>query len=715
MPVSSTTSRYGGFSTTYSTSFGSSAASIPRASSGGKSGLTNGYSHTSNYRSRALPSGPGPLDPQGRKLSSYNVGGGNSSPANYEVRRNRTPNRVGPLKADHTTSFAVGVGSTSSSRYLSDHGRAGGYTSGSNYRSTSTLSRPLAPTYRRTSTSSNGAYGYETGGRGDDIEATLRPLSGIRPRKSSSLADLSNLSINSNTSSNRNRPAAEGTDRLYNDRTYGVGERAAGSSSRNSGGYHDDIFGPGRTSGLGGGGASYLDRERPDGTSRVRYTPSMSRETSPTNPVALRRGVAAVLAGEAGESPTKSSMSNQSSSSSVSNGSSCSHQHSHSSRSGSSGMDSPSASHAAPSRYYAVNVKYKYGGKVGLRNLGNTCFMNSVLQCLSNTRQLLDYCLDEKYHSEINTTTSNMKGSLFKAYAQLMQSMWREKSETSVSPNAFKTQIQKFAPRFMGYAQQDSQEFLRYLLEGLHEDVNRVTKKTAPIILDDDALDKKRLGLDKKSDSGKAQDYWKAYLNRDNSLIVDIFVGQLKSELHFSPCRHRSVTFDPFWDLSLSIPKASGLDNRSEVNLEDCIKLFMKEEELAAEERPMCAKCKTRQSCTKSFSIQRFPQILVLHLKRFSQERFGRKLSTLVDFPPNKLDLTEYAAESSGQGSRPVLYDLYAVSNHSGSTSSGHYTAYCKNPYSSDWSFFNDARVSNTMSNQVVSSEAYVLFYELRS
>ncbi|GFO29875.1 ubiquitin carboxyl-terminal hydrolase 2-like [Plakobranchus ocellatus] len=678
MPVSSTTSRYGGFSTTYSTSFGSSAASIPRASSGGKTNLTNGYSHTSSYRSRALPTGPGPLDPHGRKLSNYSVTGGTSSP-NYEVRRNRTPNRVGPLKADHTSSFAVGVGSTGTSRYLSDHGRAVGgiYPSGgSNYRGPSSLSKPLGPTYRRTSTTgSNGTSGYESNLKGEDVDnnhTSLRPLSGTtgRPRKSSSLADLSNLSINSNTSSNRNRPS--GNDRLINDRTYGVGERNAGSSSRNSGGlggYHDeDIFGAGRTSGLGGGGTSYLDRERPDGTSRVRYTPSMSRETSPTGPAVVRRGVA-VSAIETGESPTKSSLSNQSSSSSISNG----------------------------------NVKYRDGGKVGLRNLGNTCFMNSVLQCLSNTRQLLDYCLEEKYHAEINTTTSNMKGSLFKAYAQLMQSMWKDKSESYVSPNAFKTQIQKFAPRFMGYSQQDSQEFLRYLLEGLHEDVNRVTKKTMPIILDDNVLEK-------KSDSGKAQDYWKAYLNRDNSLIVDIFVGQLKSELHFSPCRHCSVTFDPFWDLSVSIPK-----NRSEVNLEDCIRLFMKEEELAAEERPMCAKCKTRQSCTKSFSIQRFPKILVLHLKRFSQERFGRKLSTLVDFPTHKLDLTEYAADSGGHGSRRVLYDLYAVSNHSGGTSSGHYTAYCKNPYSGEWNFFNDARVSSARSNQAVSSEAYVLFYELCS
>ncbi|KAH9503414.1 Ubiquitin carboxyl-terminal hydrolase 2 [Bulinus truncatus] len=102
----------------------------------------------------------------------------------------------------------------------------------------------------------------------------------------------------------------------------------------------------------------------------------------------------------------------------------------------------------------------------------------------------------------------------------------------------------------------------------------------------------------------------------------------------------------------------------------------------------------------------------MLDLKRFSQERFGRKLTTLVDFPIKGLDLTDFAAEGVSVGRR-VLYDLYAVSNHSGGTSSGHYTAYCRNPYSGEWYLYNDARVSSVRSNEVVSSEAYVLFYEL--
>ncbi|XP_025100726.1 ubiquitin carboxyl-terminal hydrolase 2-like [Pomacea canaliculata] len=343
--------------------------------------------------------------------------------------------------------------------------------------------------------------------------------------------------------------------------------------------------------------------------------------------------------------------------------------------------------------------KFRDGGKIGLCNLGNTCFMNSVLQCLSNTRPLLEWCLNDEYQVEINTTTSSMKGSLVKAFATLMKSLWKEGSSGYVSPNAFKTQIQKFAPRFVGYSQQDAQEFLRYLLEGIHEDVNLVTMKPKPVNLDDNRLEG-------KSDSEKAQEYWKAYIARDRSHIVDIFVGQLKSELKFVECGHRSVTFDPFWDLSLPIPKY-----QSELTLDDCLRLFMKEEELATEERPMCAKCKVRRSCTKSFSIHRFPQILVIHLKRFSQERYGRKLSALVEFPVKDLNMAEYASE----GAQKVTYDLYGVSEHSGGVHSGHYTAICKNPSSGDWFHFNDTRVGAARSNEAVTSEAYVLFYELTS
>ncbi|XP_031331953.1 ubiquitin carboxyl-terminal hydrolase 29-like isoform X3 [Photinus pyralis] len=342
-------------------------------------------------------------------------------------------------------------------------------------------------------------------------------------------------------------------------------------------------------------------------------------------------------------------------------------------------------------------------GLNGLKNIGNTCFMNSVIQCLSNTRLLLEYVKNDGYSSDINTSISSMKGALIKAFSQVIKELWSdEASDRVVNTLTLKSQIQRFAPRFMGYSQQDAQEFLRYLLEGLHEDVNRVTTKPAPILTEID---------EKLSDGEKAYESWQRYLRMDNSKVVDIFVGQLKSTLKCTHCGHCSVTFDPFWDLSLSIPQRPS----GSLRLQQCLDHFTREETLDGDEKPVgtCSKCKERRKCTKSFTIQKFPKILVIHLKRFSPtERFRGKLSSTIDFPLENLDLRNYAADNSPSECR---YNLYAISNHSGTTYSGHYTAYCRHPYSQTWHEYNDSRVSSISPKMLVSGEAYVLFYELDS
>ncbi|GJQ85908.1 hypothetical protein Trydic_g21763 [Trypoxylus dichotomus] len=339
----------------------------------------------------------------------------------------------------------------------------------------------------------------------------------------------------------------------------------------------------------------------------------------------------------------------------------------------------------------------RHQGLNGLKNIGNTCFMNSVIQCLSNTKPLLEYVRRDAYLSDINTSISSMKGALIKAFSQVIKELWSEdSSDRVVNTVSLKSQIQRFAPRFMGYAQQDAQEFLRYLLEGLHEDVNRVTTKPTPIHAEID---------EKLSDAEKASESWQRYLRMDNSKIVDIFVGQLKSTLRCTHCGHCSVTFDPFWDLSLPIPQKVG-----QIRLQQCLDSFTREETLDGDEKPTCSKCKERRKCTKSFSIQKFPKILVIHLKRFSPtERFRGKLSVTVDFPLEGLDMSNYSADNHTQS----RYNLYAISNHSGTTYSGHYTAYCRHPYSLTWHEYNDSRVSSISPKSTVSGEAYVLFYEL--
>uniref|UniRef100_A0A3Q1CY30 Ubiquitin carboxyl-terminal hydrolase n=1 Tax=Amphiprion ocellaris TaxID=80972 RepID=A0A3Q1CY30_AMPOC len=297
-------------------------------------------------------------------------------------------------------------------------------------------------------------------------------------------------------------------------------------------------------------------------------------------------------------------------------------------------------------------------GLVGLKNLGNTCFMNSILQCLSNTHSLRDYCLHNSHRRDLNNN-SRTNTALMEEFAKLIQTMWTSSSSEAVSPSEFKTQIQRYAPRFVGYNQQDAQEFLRFLLDGLHNEVNRVTVRPRGTVEDFDHL----------PDEEKGKKMWSKYLEREDSKIVDLFVGQLKSSLTCSHCGFCSTVFDPFWDLSLPIAKKG----YGEVSLMDCMRLFTKEDVLDGDEKPTCYRCKARRRCTKKFTIQKFPKILVLHLKRFSEARRTSKLSTFVNFPMKDLDLREFASENSIN----AVYNLYAVSNHSGTTMGGHYTAYC--------------------------------------
>ncbi|XP_076968778.1 LOW QUALITY PROTEIN: ubiquitin carboxyl-terminal hydrolase 2 [Tamandua tetradactyla] len=336
-------------------------------------------------------------------------------------------------------------------------------------------------------------------------------------------------------------------------------------------------------------------------------------------------------------------------------------------------------------------------GLAGLRNLGNTCFMNSVLQCLSNTRELRDYCLQRLYVRDLSHSSSTHTA-LMEEFAKLIQTIWTSSPNDVVSPSEFKTQIQRYAPRFVGYNQQDAQEFLRFLLDGLHNEVNRVTVRPKS----------HSENLDHLPDDEKGRQMWRKYLEREDSRIGDLFVGQLKSSLTCTDCGYCSTVFDPFWDLSLPIAKRG----YPEVTLMDCMRLFTKEDVLDGDEKPTCCRCRARKRCIKKFSIQRFPKILVLHLKRFSESRIRTsKLTTFVNFPLRDLDLREFASENTNH----AVYNLYAVSNHSGTTMGGHYTAYCRSPVTGEWHTFNDSSVSPMSSSQVRTSDAYLLFYELAS
>ncbi|XP_076019456.1 ubiquitin carboxyl-terminal hydrolase 19 isoform X2 [Genypterus blacodes] len=184
-------------------------------------------------------------------------------------------------------------------------------------------------------------------------------------------------------------------------------------------------------------------------------------------------------------------------------------------------------------------------GFTGLVNLGNTCFMNSVIQSLSNTRELRDYFHDRAFEAEINCNNPlGTGGRLAIGFAVLLRALWKG-THHAFQPSKLKAIVASKASQFTGYAQHDAQEFMAFLLDGLHEDLNRIQNKPYTETVDSDG----------RLDEVVAEEAWQRHKMRNDSFIVDLFQGQFKSKLVCPMCSKVSITFDPFLYLPVPLPQ----------------------------------------------------------------------------------------------------------------------------------------------------------------
>lgn len=350
-----------------------------------------------------------------------------------------------------------------------------------------------------------------------------------------------------------------------------------------------------------------------------------------------------------------------------------------------------------PSAAKIRNLNPTFGGLgaslTGLRNMGNTCYMNSILQCLCNTPAMAEYFNNNLYMEDINRyNILGHKGEVAEEFGVIMKALWAGLYKC-ISPRDFKITIGKINEQFSGYDQQDSQELLLFLMDGLHEDLNKADNRKRYKEEENDHLD----------DQTAADLAWSKHKLLNESIIVALFQGQFKSTVQCLTCHRKSRTFETF--MYLSLPLAS----TSKCSLQDCLRLFSKEEKLTDNNKVFCRHCKAHRDSTKKLEIWKVPPILLVHLKRFSYEgRWKQKLQTSVDFTLDHLDLSQYVI---GPKQNLKRYSLYGVSNHYGGLDGGHYTAYCKNAIKQRWYKFDDHEVSDISTSSVKSSAAYILFY----
>eukprot|EP01084_Bolivina_argentea_P261282 441474_1 len=184
-------------------------------------------------------------------------------------------------------------------------------------------------------------------------------------------------------------------------------------------------------------------------------------------------------------------------------------------------------------------------GCAGLVNLGSTCFMNSIVQCISNTPELLPYFLTRKYELDVNSSNNRtgMKGKFVRQFGGLLIDIWSNNYK-AIKPILFRKSVAQHAPQFNGFKFHDAEKFLNFLLTSLNEELNSV--KVEPYIETTETKD--------KSDKILAELSWKQHLAKNKSKIVDLFHGQRKSYIQCDECKKESIIFQPYSYLSLPLP-----------------------------------------------------------------------------------------------------------------------------------------------------------------
>mmetsp|Transcript_8792 Transcript_8792/g.21463 ORF Transcript_8792/g.21463 Transcript_8792/m.21463 type:complete len:1215 (+) Transcript_8792:406-4050(+) len=349
-------------------------------------------------------------------------------------------------------------------------------------------------------------------------------------------------------------------------------------------------------------------------------------------------------------------------------------------------------------------------GAVGMHNLGNSCYMNSIIQCLNHIAPLTHYFLEGNFLKEINRKNPlGSGGHVATAYATLLKEVWTG-NYSALAPRLLKQTVASFAPQFRNSFQHDSQEFCQFLMDGLHEDCNRVAMK--PYVEELEGFGMK--------DELAAIETWRKHLLRHDSIIVDRCQGMHRSHLTCPSCGRESIKFDVFSTVSLPVvlEEKEGSIN-TVMRVEDCIEKFLEGEQLDEMNAWYCHGCKKHVCALKMIALWSVPDILILHLKRFQFENCSvsnnilrSKIDDTVKFPIDNLDLSKYVLGPIDKDAPPV-YNLFGVSEHVGVTATnGHYTATVRNCKDGRWYRYNDAHVGETTGDAAVTGGAYLLFYQ---
>ncbi len=341
---------------------------------------------------------------------------------------------------------------------------------------------------------------------------------------------------------------------------------------------------------------------------------------------------------------------------------------------------------------------------------GVTCYMNSILAIIQQMPLFIDYILSADFKDQLMSkiTEKELPDSvLFQLYNLLKISHSRD--NYNIAPTSFRQIVSKKNDMWGMQMQQDSQEFLTFLLNSI-EDELKINIKFVP----GKKIQENDFNLEENLIRMMANNSWQNYIKKEYSIIKNLFGGLSHLTITCKYCNNKSHNFDIFQILQLSI------NNNINNTINDCLDEFVKEEEMDKRNMIKCSFCGKLNKSTKQTLLWKTPKILIIQLKRFMVNNYGvvtKKINTMIDYPINNFDISDYIDSISPYHDKST-YNLFAVNCHhsignGSSINFGHYTTKVKNRYDNKWYVFDDDKELEEVDDEddLIAKSAYMLFY----